>query len=380
MPNTYTRIIVALFVASLVFTSCSKKYSNDDPLPPSYAPSIIISSDNAFVYALDPQTGVKHWEYNVGDQVVASPLLYQEVLYVPCVSGIITKLNAKTGAYIGQIKLGGSGTKLLGTPIASDSLLFVPTAGNNDTLYAYDLLSNTVRWKMGTNGPISSSPTIHGNDLIFASYDGTVYNVNLGSGFSNWHYATNASNAFYSSPAVSGQYVFIGGLDGNMYCINNTTGLLRWSFTTKGKIESSPTVFSGNCIFGSDDYRFYCVDTATGKARWVDSLGDRVVSSPTEVGNVIYFGCFDYNFYAVNVIDGSIKWKLSTTGLIQSSPIAYGPYVYIGGYDKNFYALDTATGNVAWKQNINGVIECSPLVDDLSGTTQNNSGISGYTN
>jgi len=54
--------------------------------------------------------------------------------------------------------------------------------------------------------------------------------------------------------------------------------------------------------------------------------------------------------------------------------------VYIGGYDKNFYAIDTATGDVKWKQNINGVIQASPLIDDLSGTNQINTAVSGYTN
>jgi outer membrane protein assembly factor BamB len=377
MTNTYTKLIIALFAASFLFTSCSKNYSKDDPLQTIYAPSIIISSDNQFVYAFDPQTSAKHWEFNVGDKVVASPLLYKGTLYVPTFGGTVYELNAKTGKLQRTLKFKGS---LYATPIADGDLIYYPIAGSSAGITAIDIATDTIRWTTTTGGQVQSSPTILNNQLIYAGYDGNVYSVNKTNGTSMWSYNTGAANAFYSSPAVSGPYVYIGGLNGIMYCINNTTGNLRWAYTTKGSIESSPTVYSGNCIFGSDDYHFYCIDTATGKPRWIDTLGDRVISSPTEVGNVIYVGCFDYNFYAVNVIDGSIKWKLKTTGLIKSSPLLYGPYAYIGGYDKNFYALDTATGNVIWKENINGVIECSPLVDDLSGITQNNSGISGYTN
>src|ERR1700744_5681755 len=104
MFHRLTKNIIVLLAASAVLVSCGKKYSKDDPLPASYNPSIFISSDNQFVYALDPQTGNKNWEQNVGGAVQASMLLNNEILYVPTVNGVLYKLNAKTGAILKQIQ------------------------------------------------------------------------------------------------------------------------------------------------------------------------------------------------------------------------------------------------------------------------------------
>src|SRR5579885_216972 len=131
MHHSSIRIISILLATAVAMASCNKKMSPDNPLPPVYYPSIFISSDNQFVYALDPNNGNKHWEYNVGDVVKASPLLYNEMLYVSTLNGIVYKLNAKSGALVTKFNFPA---KLIATPVVDNNLIYF--GSTNDTLYA----------------------------------------------------------------------------------------------------------------------------------------------------------------------------------------------------------------------------------------------------
>ena len=388
MPRSSIRIVVILLALAGMLSSCNKKMSTDEPLPPVYYPSIFISSDNEFVYSFDPSNGNKHWEYNVGDVVIASPLLYNEMLYVATVNGVVFKLNAKSGALVSKINIP---SKLIATPVADKNLIYF--ASTNDTLYAMDTTTGKAKWKYGTGKQLQSSPTIEKGNIIFASYDGNVYSLNDATGVINWIYSTGGTDSFYSSPCIghavhdssshplTTTFVYVGGLSGAVYEINAADGSLRWKFQTQAAVKSSPTIFGGNCVVGSNDFRIYCIDTVLGTKRWAESTFYKVISSPFADANTqaVFAGSCDYNLYAVNILDGTTKWKFpSPSGsLFMSSPLVYNGLVYIGGFDQYLYAIRASTGDLVWKQNINGLIECSPVIDDLSGTNSFNSSISG---
>ncbi len=375
-------VIVMLFSAIGLLSSCSKKMSTDEPLPPVYYPSVIISSDNQFVYSFDPYNGFKHWEYNVGDAVVASPMVYNEMVYISTLNGVIFKLNSKTGALVTKFSLTAHPYQLLATPIADGKLIYF--GATNDTLYAVDTGTGSVSWKFRATDQIQSSPTIHNGQVIVASHDGKVYSMDEITGTLKWTFTS--TDSFYSSPAVTDSFVYIGGLAGTMYELRVSDGAIRWKYPATGNIgaiRSSPTIYGGNCIFGSNDYFVYCVDTQSGAARWIDSTHDRVIASPcADVNNqLVIAASYDYNVYAYNIINGSIKWVLPNPNgnIFKCSPLIYAGIVFIGDYQGYFYAIDSYTGEIRWRQNVGGVVECSPVIDNLTGISYNSS-ISGYSN
>jgi eukaryotic-like serine/threonine-protein kinase len=412
MLQRWSQIILPLSCLVLFFSSCSKKTgtSTDTPLPTPVSPSIIITSDNQVVYALDPTTGAKHWELplpviagNPNVEFAPSPLLYKGRLYITTInSDTVYKINPQTGTIVRKLTpVAANSFTVKATPIADGGMIYIAATDNN--LYAIDTADGHIIWQFSADGPLVSSPTIYNNDLYIASTAGTLYDLDKSSGNQNWTYqpltaygSTIVNAKFISSPAVSYPYVYIGSVsDSNMYCIyasgvidasGSLVGAERWRFKTKGAIYSSPSVLSGHVIFGSNDNHVYCVDSTinppmgvnTPRVIWNDSANNQVWSSPYAYNQVIFVGSYDYNLYALNIRDGGIKWKFATTGLIKSSPLAYKGMVYVGSYDKRLYAVDSATGTVKWSQNINGAIQCSPIIDDISNKNQNNSGISGY--
>jgi len=432
MSIRWKNIVLLLCCASIFNFSCKKQFSSDAPLPTSYSPSIIISSDNQVVYALNPQTGAKNWQLSLPPlngllptDFAPSPMMYNGVLYLTSInSDTIYKVNANTGTVIKRMTVSGTNSAayftVIATPVASGGLIFLATT--NDTLYAIDTTGVT-HWKFGADGPLESSPVVYNGYVYIASTTGHVFCISTsGPGTSSsgsvgtnpnspvWEYPSSdiipnilngyTSNvSFVSSPTICPPYLYIGSTaDSNMYCIyltppapttastglGVTVGVARWVFKTSGGIYSSPDALDGRVIFGSNDFQVYCLDSTpqyiSGQPHviWHDSTHDEVYSSPFVSNQMVYVASRDYRLYALNIINGQSKWSFKSNGLIKSSPLVYGGMVYIGSYDKNIYALDSATGTLKWQFNTNGNIECSPVVNDLTGNNYNASQISGF--
>lgn len=374
MQNRFTQLILALITTLALFTSCKKEYSADEPLPDVYDPSLLIGSQNGFLYALDPSTGDKKWEYNAAANIQGSPLVMKDYVYVPSEDGFIHKLDAKTGKLV--IKYTTPKGQVITTPTGENG--FVYFGSSNDTMYCWDAVADTIEWKHKVGGAIYSSALLYDTLVVFGCNDGKVYALDKEDGLQVWAFNPGTASGFTSSPAFLDSFIYIGGTDGRMYELKVFNGTQVWAYATGGPILSSPAIFGGNCIFGSNDGKIYCVDIISGQTRWnpID-LKDRLVSSPYPYNQTIYIGSYDHNMYAIDIIDGYIKWSKTTEGIVKSSPMVYKNKLYFGSHDKFLYALDPETGDQYWKQNINGLIECSPVVDNRDGSSTYTSTVSG---
>ncbi len=401
MSQLSSKISLAICTALLLLSSCSKKYSSDNPLPSVYPPSVIIGSDNGILYGYDPVKGTKNWSTSFANSIYASPLVYHGYVYIGTVNylaGIdacdtLFKVNSSTGVITKRMVVAGvSNFSIKATPIADDSVIFLATT--NGGLYVIDTGTSNLKWSFTADGPLVASPTIYKGNVYFASTAGTVYALSEIDGTVIWSFnpavATGSPVSFSSSPAICDPYLFIGSnTDSTLYCLRlvTTSGsstpapseVLKWAFKTKGEINSSPAAAFGKVIVGSNDFNVYCVDTSTGGQDWKFPTASNINSSPVIYNSKVYIGSNDYNLYAINILNGSLVWKETTNGLVKSSPLAYNGMIYIGSYDKYFYAFDSETGTLKWTTNVNGQMQCSPAIEDYS-LTQHNSQVSGYTN
>jgi eukaryotic-like serine/threonine-protein kinase len=402
MTNKFFSVVAVAFITMSLFSACDKKSSSDTPLTPTYNASVYIGGDNHIVYAIDPMTGLKNWEFSTSAKIYASPLIYNEMVYAGAdgatYGDTLYKLNAQTGKVVKSFYQNLNPFHIVATPVADGGLIYL--ACTNNTLYALDTASLSIQWQYNTGGPLTSAPVVHAGYVFFGSADGFIYSVDKTSGTFNWSWnpvvagVSTTTESWSSSPAIgidsnTGNDIVtalcIGGTN-KMYCLqlNDATHSLvscRWTYPTGGAVTSSPTIYGGACIFGCADFNVYCVDIYNGSfLRWKYTTGSSVTSSPYAYKNVIYVGSNDYNLYALNFSSGTLKWYFSTAGMVHSSPVVWGPYVYVGSYDKSFYAIDTALGQKKWSFVINNNIESSPAVDNNTGGFGTNSSISGMTN
>jgi eukaryotic-like serine/threonine-protein kinase len=404
MFKRFSTVLAALAAGAALITGCSKNTSSDNPLPSSYNASVVVGGDNFLVSAIDPVTGLKNWNFSTAGPIVASPLIYNEMVYVGTYGAAgcdtLYKLNVQTGALVKRIVVPSAYYKIAATPTADANLIYL--ACTNNMLYAIDTGTYAVKWSFPTGGPIMSSPVVYNGYVYFGCDDGSVYGIDktLGpSGTSNWSWNPVSGGIhtyptkFRSSPAIGATrtaawtdtpVLCIGADDSSVYCfqlVGGSTGnVFKWAFKTGGSVESSPSIYGGACVFGSFDDTVYCVDIITGADRWKYGTKSEVYSSPYCVNNVVYIGSYDYNLYALNFTNGQERWSFATAGLIKSSPIAYGNNIYVGSFDKSVYAIDSTTGQLKWKFLINNNIQCSPAIDANVGGFGINSAISGLTN
>ncbi len=404
MSKQLLSVLAGIIFTAVFFAACDKKSSSDLPLTPSYNASVYIGGDNHILYALDPSTGLKNWEFGTSAPFYASPLIYNERIYVGAdgatYGDTLYKLDAQTGKKLAKFCMPSNPFYIVATPAADGKFIYL--ACTNNTLYCLDTANLAQQWTISTSGPILSSPVVHNGYVYFGCNDGKIYSIDKTLGptaTTNWSWdpvsagVSTTGELWTSSPAIgidsnTGNDIItalcIGGAH-KMYCLQLNeaahTVVCRWTYNTGGAVTSSPAIYGGACVFGCADFNVYCVDIYDGSfLRWKYQTNSSVTSSPYVYKNIVYVGSNDYNLYALNFSSGSFKWLFSTAGMIKSSPIVYGPNVYFGSYDKFFYAVDTATGQKKWTFQMNSNVEASPAVDNNTGGFGVNSSISGMHN
>ncbi len=146
------------------------------------------------------------WMVELGE-IVASPVFSKNVLYVPSMMGKISALNSKDKNLLWQLDIG---SPVISSPLIHKDKLIIATfdswvkntryLGKNFVLVV-DLLKGRTMWKYEIDGDAFSSPCVYGNTCVIGSLDKNLYAININNGELQWKYRTGC--AVWSSPAVN---------------------------------------------------------------------------------------------------------------------------------------------------------------------------------
>jgi outer membrane protein assembly factor BamB len=78
--------------------------------------------------------------------------------------------------------------QVLSSPAVSGDTLYVGSSDHQ--LYALDAASGTLKWKFKTDGRITSSPAVSGGIVYFGSYDSNFYAVDTATDQLKWKFKT----------------------------------------------------------------------------------------------------------------------------------------------------------------------------------------------
>ncbi len=356
----------------LLFSSCDKTISSDEPFPDERVSTVFITPNNNKLLGYSTETGGKLWEFTLDGNSIGSPVILHDRLYVVTDKRKLYSYDLKTKEFIRSVTIPSGSDYALAAGVDD-----VYIAGN--TLMSYDSTGTQV-WQYNGGSNCTSAPEVVG-DRIYVACGTAVHCVNTG-GNNVWTGPAIASGSIFSSVNVADGVVYYGAEDNKMYAIDANNGASIWSYTTNGQVNSSPMVYGGMCIAGSDDNNIYCVEVlpgsgGTGQLRWQLPTAERVRSSATvhAATNTVLIGCHDFNLYAIDHVSGTLKWKYAAGSIINSSPTVVGNKAYFASYDKYLYCIDARFGNLLWKTNMDYLCEASPVVDD--GTNEHYSGLSG---
>lgn len=218
-------------------------------------------TEDAKVYAIQPNGTVKGRPLDVEGGVVSSPALAAKMLYIGSLDRRVYAVNLDGFYRQWRFRAGDS---IQSSPaIGEDGTIYIGADDGNLYALAPD---GKEKWRFQTNDRIVSSPAIGPDGTIYVgSLDGRLYAVKP-DGKEKWRFQTEGP--IYSSPAVAADgVIYIGSDDGNLYAIN-ADGTLRWSFKTDGEVRSSPVIESDGTIYiASRDGNLYKIRGEAGPAQ-----------------------------------------------------------------------------------------------------------------
>lgn len=356
-------------VATITFTSCEKKFSSDDPLPPEYGSTLYFSSDNKILFSYDIETRKKRWEIVADASVKASPTVYGNFVYLLSEVGTLYQIDKVTGEIVHELKLS---TNTRSTPTIYNGKLIVCTSDGRMIALNANNISEEPFWTTTGLGNMSSSPTVDRFGtadtmaIVNANAGNQVFAINQEDGVILWRVNLPHAGSVVATPYASANTIFVTNTNGRVYSLRMSNGGVNWNYQTSGPVVASPSVIGGNVMFGSADMNFYSIDSTTGTPRWIVPAEDKIESSAAYDNQYVYYGSNDQNIYCVDIINGILKWKKRTFGTVRSSPVIFNKRVYAASFDQNLYIMDSETGADKGVIEVFGQMDCSPVIDNMT--------------
>lgn len=220
-------------------------------------------SDSGLVTALNAETGAQLWTQQIGKPGVAAFGPEANSKYLGVVSGSrIYLLELDTGRLKWSRELGSAPSS---GPALSNDYAYVALITGRIEGYKIDD-PEAPPWYYQSKGRTYLRPTTTGNVVSWPTSEGYLYVSGADKPGVRFRLETNAD--IVTSPAEMDPYLYIASLDGYLYCLDETNGREKWRYATGWPIRSSPAIVGKNAYVASIEPELHCLDAATGHALW----------------------------------------------------------------------------------------------------------------
>lgn len=212
----------------------------------------ILKNDNAFYLTGDRGTiykfnfaGVLEWEYETGYEILSTPALKGENIYIVSTKGEIASFDYQKKEITAR--------KSIGEPVYSGIVVDGNngfTVGGRGGIYCFDLKTLEIKWKNDTGSKASSLPVCGEENVISINLSGKATCLNKLNGRLLWQ--RNYGGAPYSTPLLFKNLLIQPNLDRYLYLINPADGKLIKKIKTGGRMKLSPVYLDGLLIVGYD--------------------------------------------------------------------------------------------------------------------------------
>lgn len=307
---------------------------------------------NQSVYAVDLATGMQVWKFPVksskGETFYSSPILAPDgQLVAGSYNDTLYSINTGTGeANTWNFK---AKHRLIASPLVADNVIYVPVADGR--LYALDMNFKPI-WSTPflAKGAIWSQPVPDGEcQCIFvASMDHHLYAINKQNGSVIW--SKDLGGALVGTPTLGPDgKLYLGSFNNEMFTIDAATGnIIGTPFTAEGWIWGGPALSDGRLYFGDVKGNFYVVNTQDGTSK-TSKVDGAIIGTPLIISDTVYVTTEAGNLYTMDKDGKVIKPVQNFKGKLQAPPVQYKDMILITpvGSDSYLIALD-GNGNQVW--------------------------------
>ncbi len=270
---------------------------------------IIFGGYDGNCYALNKESGDVIWEFTEADFIGSSPAIASDLNMV--FIGLEHQVPGKKGSVVALDV--DSGNKkwdfvvseyLHGTPAYLASKKVVAIGTNDSIVYLFKAETGRLLWEFQTGGQIKASLCFDEkrNTVIFGSFDGNCYGVDVDSGEEVFRVKTD--NQVYSTPLVVGDNLYVTSTDKYFYNFDLDKEVISKKIRTNGKILSSPRLIDGGIYFGANDGIVRAYDLVDQKITLAAQFPERITGSivKSDRYDIFYATAYDNQVFAFSEV------------------------------------------------------------------------------
>lgn len=188
------------------------------------------------------------WSYELDGEIWSTPVIHDDTLIITSLDHYVYALNKDTGELVWKVKTGGA---IAATPVVQEGTVFV---GSFDgVFYAFDLNTGDEEWvfEKASNWYWGGS-VIRDKTIYIPSLDGKLYALDIRSGKKKWELETNGP--IVGSPAIVSDMIAVGSTDGEIRIAETSSGEVLASCDVGESIESPITADGFEIYFSVRDH------------------------------------------------------------------------------------------------------------------------------
>lgn len=290
--------------------------SKQDAPSPLYA-TPIVEGDAVYVASyrgriarlkLDGTSLNPSWDVEVHENVVATPVLRGNRLYIPSENGHLIVVDAGNGNVVSSTR--PTSGRVWGAPGFRDSRLFIGTLDSSELL-ALNADNGNVEWRHNGSGATAADLVIDGDQLVVGSFDRTLHALDAASGAERWRFEGNGW--FVGRPLVVNDTIYVGTMRGAVYALDRS-GKMKWVFERAGlEFRSTPVLAGSTLVVADRDGDIVGLDPATGAEKW-SKMADVCTGKPecidahgVQLESGVFFLTADHRLLQVDPASGDIR-------------------------------------------------------------------------
>jgi outer membrane protein assembly factor BamB len=185
---------------------------------------VYLSGLDHYLHAYDLKSLDQLWQTDLGGALVASPVLDADGnLLVGNISGLLSKVDGKTGKVLNQTTLSGG---IWSRPAIRDGVVYIGVQSGD--FYALNEKNLNTETLINTSSSVIASPLLVPDGVVYVNQAGNVADLknNL---TENWH--QQLTGQLYSDPALVGDLILVPVKGGDVLIQSiKTNGALSWPF------------------------------------------------------------------------------------------------------------------------------------------------------
>lgn len=283
---------------------------------------LVVADVEGIVHAIS-MSGGKLWSYRTGFVITAPPRVFMERIYVTSWDNFLYAIS-RNGQLVWKIDLGADVSKpfevnYYGIYLATDS----------GEVYFIDH-DSSIMWRFKDEEWISTGVTVDENGVVYFGTSRSLYSL-YSNGSLRWK--TRAGYLLTMKPLVIDGYVIAGSNSGWLLCINRTNGDVVWKRKLPLSLNSQLSAFKDTVFVNAED-GIYSIDLSGNVKRIVSAP----LPSPVAVSKEGYVYFVSEGVLYSFALDGKRRWERKV-GETATGPVVGEERVVVVTRSGNLYCF-----------------------------------------